>query len=422
MERIMEPVRIIIVGAGMRGMGYSKFAQECPERCKIVGVAEPREWHRNKMVEDFDIPEENVFNCWTELAATGKKLADAVLICTQDEMHVEPAVAFADLKYNILLEKPMAPSEEDCHTIVDAAIKNDVIFSVCHVLRYTNYTKKLKAILDSGRIGDIVSMQHLEPVGYWHQAHSFVRGNWRNEEESSFMLLAKSCHDMDWIRYIMGKRVEKISSFGSLRHFTKSEQPEGAASRCLDCPTHVEATCPFSAKKIYYGFLNKRMVGWPTDVLVPEPTPEKLEKALREGPYGRCVYECDNDVVDNQVVNMQFEDGSTAGFTMTAFTEAGARRTSIFGTKGEITGDSRYIKIYNFIDETTETIDTSVTDNSILGGHGGGDGGIMDNFIEAVAKGDKNIILSGPDVSLETHLMAFKGEKSRHTNVAETIN
>lgn len=418
----MKRVDIIIVGAGMRGMGYIQFAKHFPERCRIVGVAEPREWYRNKVIEDFDIPKENVFECWTELAATGKKLADAVLICTQDHMHVEPAEAFAELKYDILLEKPMAPTPEGCRRIVAAVKKHDVILSVCHVLRYTTYTKELKKVLDSGRIGDIVSIQHHEPVGYWHQAHSFVRGNWRNEAESSFMLLAKACHDMDWIRYIAGKPVKQISSFGSLHHFKKSEQPVGAADRCLNCPTHIEATCAFSAKKIYYGFLNSGNKAWPVDVLTPEVTPESLETALETGPYGRCVYACDNDVVDNQVVNIQFKDGATASFSMTAFNKAGQRKTSIFGTKGEIYGDSKDITIFNFLTDQTEVIDTSLVDDSVLAGHGGGDGGTMDNFISAVAAGDKSIILSGPEVSLETHLMSFLGEKARKDNTIETID
>ncbi len=416
----MKRVDILLVGAGMRGMGYAQFAKHFPERCRIVGVAEPRQWYREKMVEDFNIPAENVFNCWSE-AAKKEKFADAVLICTQDALHVEPLVAFADLKYNILLEKPMAPDEEGCRTIVEAVKKNDIIFSVCHVLRYTAYTRQLKKVLDEKRIGEIVSIQHLEPVGYWHQAHSFVRGNWRNEKESTFMLLAKSCHDMDWMRYIVGKKTEKVSSFGSLRHFCKSEQPEGAADRCLECPTAIEATCPYSAKKIYYGFLNKGLTGWPTDVLTPEVTPTSLQKALEAGQYGRCVYACDNDVVDNQVVNMQFEDGSTGAFTMTAFTPSGGRHTTICGTKGQIIGDSRFIKIYDFLTDTTEEIDTTKNDDSVLAGHGGGDGGIMDNFIQAVAENNKNVILTGPETSLETHLMAFAGERSRHNGSVEKI-
>ena len=260
---------------------------------------------------------------WREVVAR-PRFADAVIIATQDPLHAEPAIAFADLGYHILLEKPMAPNAADCRRIAAAAQANGVMFAVCHVLRYTTYTKKVKEIVTSGRLGEIVSLQHLEPVGFWHQAHSFVRGNWRSEHESSFMLLAKSCHDLDWIRHIMGKRCTQVSSFGSLLHFRAENRPVGAADRCLECA--VETTCPYSAPRIYLGRVRHGETGWPVNVLTPDLTEAGVTEALRSGPYGRCVYACDNDVVDHQVVNMQFEDGATASFTMTAFTRQRDRR------------------------------------------------------------------------------------------------
>jgi predicted dehydrogenase len=408
----MKPVEILVVGAGGRGAGYAGFAAEFPERLKIVGVAEPRDWYREDMVKRHNIPPENVFRDWKEAAAR-PKFADGVIIATQDAMHREPSVAFAGKKYNILLEKPMAPSSEDCKAIVKAAKKSGSIFAVCHVLRYTKYTRALKEIIDSGRIGEIVSMQHLECVGYWHQAHSFVRGNWRNEKESSFMLLAKSCHDLDWIRHIMGVKCEAVSSFGSLKHFRKEQAPKGCSDRCVTCG--IEKTCPYSALKIYIGRVERGQTGWPVDVLTTDLTKEGVMKALREGPYGRCVYACDNDVVDNQVVSMRFEGGSTVVFTMTAFNEGG-RKTRIFGTKGEIYGDGSKLHIFDFLTDKTEVVDTNIaSDNSILSGHGGGDFGIMDSFVTALATGDKSKILSGPDETLESHLMVFAAEKSRLT-------
>lgn len=416
----MEPVKLIVVGAGNRGQAYAKFAECCPDKVKIVGVAEPREWHREDMAKRHSIPSEHVFKCWTELAKV-PKFADGVIISTLDDMHVEPVEAFAKLKYHILLEKPMAPDEEGCRRIYQAIKENGVIAAVCHVLRYTAYTRKLKSIVDAGKLGEIVAVQHFEPVGFWHQAHSFVRGNWRNAEETSPMLLQKSCHDLDWLRYIIGKPCEKISSFGSLKHFKKSEQPIGAADRCLDCPAHVEAACPYSARRIYFGFMNKGMTGWPLDVVVPDATYESIEAALRTGPYGRCVYACDNDVVDNQVVNMLFEGGTTASFLMTAFSPHEGRKTTIHGTRGYLIGDSAKIRVYDFLTEQWTEYDTRQGDNSILGGHGGGDGGIMNDFVTAVATNDPSQILSGPDVSLETHLSVFAAERARLRGTVETV-
>ncbi len=407
----MDPIRLIVVGAGSRGSGYAGYARQHPDELQIVGVAEPRDFYRERLADDYDLPYDNVAADWHELAAR-PKFADGVIIATQDAMHADPAVAFADLGYNVLLEKPLAPDPHDCRRIVDAAKRNGIIFAVCHVMRYTHYTQQLKVVLDAGRIGEIVSIEHLEPVGYWHQAHSFVRGNWRNEAQSSPMLLAKSCHDLDWLRYIMGQPCVQVSSFGNLKHFRPEEKPAGAADRCLDCP--IEPNCAYSAVKIYLGRVRRGETGWPVNVLTPDVTVDGVTEALRTGPYGRCVWACDNDVVDHQVVNMLFANGATASFTMTAFTRQRARETHIFGTRGEIYSNGSTIEIYDFLTDRTETITTDRTsDGSILTGHGGGDYEIMKRFVAAIAGDDPTKLLSAPDESLETHLMVFAAEAAR---------
>ena len=407
-----KQVKFCIAGAGNRGQAYSQYVLEHPNLAKVVAVAEPRDHYREKMAQMHGIAAENVFSDWKQLAEKSK-LADAVIISTQDNMHCKPAIAFAKKGYHIMLEKPMAQNKEDCKAIVKAAIEADVIFAVCHVMRYTRYTRKLKEILDSGIIGKVVSIQHLEPVGYWHQAHSFVRGNWRNETESNFMLMAKSCHDMDWLRHIAGSGFKKVSSFGNLNHFRKECKPKGAASRCLDCS--CEADCPYSAKRIYLGWAQRGNFGWPVDVLTTDLTIEGVTKALQEGPYGRCVYECDNDVVDHQVVNILFENGSTAVFTMTAFCQGSDRKTRIFGTRGQLYGDGSKIEHFDFLTNETNIIELGHSDGTIASGHGGGDYGIMKSFVEAVATGDRNKVLSGVQETLETHLSVFAAEESRKT-------
>jgi predicted dehydrogenase len=406
----MKPVELIIAGAGDRGFVYASYAKTHPKRAQIVGVAEPRDFYREKMVEEYNIPEENVFTDWKDMAKK-KKFADAVIIATQDHMHREPAIAFAKKEYHILLEKPMAPDEKSCRDITKAVLSNDIIFALGHVLRYTRYTQKLKSILDSGLIGDVINIQRLEPVGYWHQAHSFVRGNWRNEKESSFMLLSKSCHDLDWIRYIMSKKCTTVSSFGSLTHFRAENKPETAGSNCLECD--YEPECPYSAKRFYLKLLDRGKTGWPLRTIATEMTKGGIVHELRVGPYGRCVYECDNDVVDHQVVNMEFEGGETASFTMTGFTKARQRETRIFGTRGEIYGNGTKIQIHEFLSGKTEIIDTSDEVPASLADHGGGDYALIDTFVSAVAQNNPSLILSGPEETLETHLMTFAAERSR---------
>jgi predicted dehydrogenase len=405
----MKKISVIIAGAGGRGYTYASFAREAPERMEVIGVAEPRQEYRDKMVREFSIPKENIFSTWQEMAKK-EKFADAVIIATQDSMHREPAEAFAARGYHILLEKPMAPTEEDCLAITRAFKDPSKVYAVCHVLRYTPFTKKLKEIIDSGAIGDVVSLQRLEPVGYNHQAHSFVRGNWRNEEESSFMLLAKSCHDLDWINYIMGVPCTRVSSFGSLKHFRKEEKPEGSTDNCLSCP--LEKQCAYSAKRFYLNLLKSGRTGGFLGVLTQDFTEQGILKALK-GPYGRCVYACDNDVVDNQVVAMEFEGGRTANFTMTAFTKMQHRMTHIFGTKGHIYGDGEIITLFDFLTEETTRYDTTAGGPDAGSGHGGGDFGLMDAFVNAVSQEDPSLVLSGPFETFASHKLVFRAEKSR---------
>jgi predicted dehydrogenase len=408
----MPPVTMLIIGAGGRGTAYAEYVAKHPDEAKVVGVAEPRDFYRDRLARAHGIPKGNVFDDW-RAAAQRPRLADAVLICTQDAMHADPAIAFAGKGYHVLLEKPMAPNEADCRRVAEAVRKTKVLFAVCHVMRYTDYTQRLKSLITSGLIGDVVGLQHLEPVGYWHQAHSFVRGNWGNEGRSSPMLMSKSCHDMDWIRYIVGAPCRRVSSFGSLYHFCKEHQPAGAADRCLDCS--VEARCPYSAKKIYLGRLARGETWWPLDVVTPDMTVEGVTQALRTGPYGLCVYACDNDVVDNQVVAMDFDGGRSATFTMIAFNPASDRKTRVFGTLGQLQGDGRMIEHFDFLTDRTEVIDT-LDPEAAASGHGGGDYRLMQAFTAAVATGDASKILSGAQETLESHQMVFAAERSRCEN------
>jgi predicted dehydrogenase len=297
-----------------------------------------------------------------------------------------------------------------------------VLFAVCHVMRYRPYTRLVKQLVDDGRIGEVVSVQHLEPVGHWHYAHSYVRGNWRRTDEASFMLLAKSGHDIDWLRHIVGRPIERVSSFGSLRHFTAENAPAGSADRCLDCG--VEPTCPYSAPRLYLGMVRAGRTRWPVSVLADEATEESVTRALREGPYGRCVYRCDNDVVDHQVVAMEFAGGTTATFTMTAFTPHTDRRTQIFGTRGFLDGDGLRVRLHDFVTETTETLETLAAPNEgtdTEAGHGGGDAGLVTAFTKAVETGDASHILSGPAESLESHLAVFAAERARLSGTVERV-
>ncbi len=409
-----KPIRLAIIGGGSRGCTYASFATHFPERAQVVAVAEPREDRRAEMASRHHVAGPMTVADWTQLPPLSG-LADAVVIATPDQLHTAPALHFAAQGLHLLLEKPLAPTPDECQQIVHAVDRAGVFLAVGHVLRYTRYTRKLKELLNRKIIGEIVSLQHLEPVGWWHQAHSFVRGNWRNTNSSTFMLMAKSCHDLDWIRHIMDRPCEAVSSFGGLQHFTRANQPAGAADRCLECPSRIEETCPYSAQKIYLNRLATGQTGWPLDILALHPTEDSIREALRTGPYGRCVYACDNNVVDHQVVNLQFAGGPTASFTMTAFTAAAPRKTNIFGTHGHIYGDGQNLTVHDFASDSISTIDTeaNVRSPSALTGHGGGDFGLMDSFLTAIKSHDSSHILSGPAATLESHRITFAAETAR---------
>jgi predicted dehydrogenase len=416
----MSPVSIAVAGAGNRGAGYARWALRHPDRAEIVAVAEPREVRRTRFAAEHGIGASGAVASWEDLARR-PRFADAVLICTQDRMHEGPAEAFAAAGYHILLEKPMAPDEAGCRRIVAAVERAGVMLAVGHVLRYTPYTRAVKEIVDSGQLGDIMSVQHLEPVGFWHQAHSYVRGNWRRADLATTMLMAKSCHDLDWLAYILGRAPDRVSSFGSLTHFTAAGRPAGATDRCLTCP--VEASCAYSAPRLYGGLLERGERGWPLNVLVDDFTPGALEEALRDGPYGRCVYACDNDVVDHQVVALEYPGATTATFTMTAFSRGADRSTRLFGTRGELAGDGRSIRVYDFLTQAEREVTLGAAGAMNADeGHGGGDGGLMDAFTGAVATGNRDLILSGPRDSLASHLAVFAAERARRDGTVETLS
>lgn len=403
----MEKIKVAVIGAGARAyLCYAPYAKQFPHEVQIVAVAEPNVQRRETFAKEYDIPEEQAYTSWQELLAK-PKFCDAVLICTQDQLHYEPALEAIDKGYHILLEKPMSPDPYECMHLAQLADQKKVLLSICYVSRYTPFWSTLKQMIEQGDIGDIVSIQHNENVGYMHYSHSFVRGNWRNSDLSSPMILQKSCHDMDLIRWLVDAECEKISSFGSLTHFTEANAPEGSTDRCTS-GCLVEHSCPYSASRYYMQELEDNPFA---RIIADPPTLENRLKALQEGPYGRCVYRCDNNVVDHQVVNMEFANGATVMFSMAAFTRDINRIVQIMGTKGEIRGDFGKGEIDMFQFATRKK--TLVQVDAPAHHHGGGDEGIMRQFIADVRLGRTQDNLTSAEGSVEGHMMAFAAEESR---------
>jgi predicted dehydrogenase len=414
----------VLVGAGGRGAGaYGPHALRRPEELRFVAVAEPNTERRSYFAALHAIPPERQFASWQELCVQ-PQLARAAVNCTQDRIHAESTLALLHTGYDVLLEKPIAPTPQECVALINTAESLGRTLQICHVLRFTAFFSSLFEIVRSGRLGRIVTVDHRENVSYWHMAHSFVRGHWRNQAESSPMILAKCCHDLDLLVWTLGCSVQRLSSFGALTHYRPEHAPPGAPLRCTDgCP--VERSCPWYAPRLYEAAPSG--VNAPVSDLPPfhphdfllrtvgGSTPQERWERLRDGPYGRCVYHCDNDVVDHQTLLLEFENGVTVTFTMHGHSEREGRTMRWDGTRATLFGDfsdgrPHEIRIYDHGSDTPEIVRPTSED----GGHGGGDMGLMRDFVRAL-RGEPTTHQTTACVSLESHLLAFAAEQARLT-------
>jgi predicted dehydrogenase len=396
-------ITCVIIGAGGRGKdAYAPYIKKTGIM-KIVGVAEPNKAKREEFKKDYDIPDENCFETYQNLFAKGK-IADACFICTQDRMHLEPLFMAMKQGYHIMLEKPISTSVEELNEIEAATKGYDKVFITAFVLRYTPFLKKIKEVIDSGIIGSVITIQHNENEGFWHHSHSYVRGEWSKSSESSPVIVAKSCHDLDLILYLVNSKCTSVSSYGSNTFFVPDNALGEVPLRCTDgCP--FAEGCVYNAVKLYTQgpgkyFVHKFNCG---------NTDKEIIDALKSNPFGRCIYKCDNDVCDHQVVNLQFENGATAVFTLSAFSMENTRTLKVMGTKGEIGGcmEKGIISLKTFSDlkEQVFNIETDGTK------HSGGDSGLIEHFVSLI-NSEKNY---RDEKMFESHKIAFAAEQSRVT-------
>lgn len=415
----MKKISVVIIGAGMRGTIYATEMKKLSEQFEVVAVAESSKTRRNKIKEMFNLSEDRCYCSWEEILEK-PKMADVAVIATLDDMHYQPALKAIELGYDLLLEKPVAQTAQECVDIALAAKNKGAKVLVCHVLRYTAFFGKIKQLIMDGTIGDIMSVVHVEAVGNVHQSHSYVRGNWHNEETATPMLLAKCCHDIDIIQWLLDKPCKKVSSFGDLTYFKSENAPKDAPKSCVkgNCP--VRETCPYDCIKLYY---DDKDNDWFRGALAGRsskselPNDEEVMTALENTDYGLCVFHANNDVVDHQVVNMEFDGGVTANLTMNAFNEGG-RYIRLFGTKGELYANmsDTEITVYTFEDKKTQNIQVPPIEESIVGGHGGGDAGIIQELYEYMNGDYTGFRAADISVSVKNHLIGFASEKARRTD------
>ena len=403
---------VAIIGVGARGAdAYGWQLYDAKDRFKIVALCDLRTERLDRFGKKWEVPETARFTDENEFFK--EKRADLLLVATQDKDHVGHCLKGFALGYDIMTEKPLTDKKEECEMLLEAQQKSGRKALVCHVLRYAPAFVKAAEIIDSGAIGKLVAINALERVGHWHQAHSYVRGNWRNTNIAAPMILAKCCHDLDLLQYYAKSKCKSISSVGDLVHFKKENAPEGAANRCTDCK-YID-TCPYSAKRVYIEIWNNRGCPediWPYNVVSNPPhTEEKIYESIKTGPYGRCVYDCDNNVVDHQLTTMTFENGVKATLTMTGFTAPGGRRYQFHGTMGELVLDEaeHRLTLQKYMD-SPETIDLTTLEESGYG-HGGGDIFLIKTLYD-VLEGTATAATSF-EASIESHLMGIYAEESR---------
>lgn len=410
---LKKAVTAITIGCGGRGTVYGRYALNFPEDLDIIGIAEPNKFRNERYAATHQVVDENRFDTWEDVFKR-PKFADAVIISTPDNLHYAPCMKALEMGYDILLEKPIAPTEKECREILALAKKKGRIVAVCHVLRYAPYFVKMKELLEKDTIGEIISVQHFEPIGHFHMSHSYVRGNWHNSKETTPIILAKSCHDLDIIKWLVNKPAKKIVAMGDLKWFKKENAPEGSTARCTD-GCKVERECQYSAIKNYHD--ERKWLGpfdLPTD---KSKHSELIMENLKTTNYGRCVYKMENDQPDHYVTSIQFGDSITANFSMEAFTSYSGRRTRIMGSMGDIVGDMKELVVSDF--KTGKNVKFIPKAEDVEGyknsGHGGGDLLLVRDFVQAVAQQDAGLLTSTIDESIESHIMGFMAEKSRKT-------
>jgi predicted dehydrogenase len=403
---LAEPVESVVIGAGLRGRDtYGAFALANPESLRVVAVAEPDRERREVFARAHRLPVERSFEDWRALLES-PRLARVAIIATPDHHHVAPALAAFDAGYDVLLEKPIAPNVDGCLRVVEAAERSGRMLQIGHCLRYAPFYVRVHEIISSGALGELITLSMAENVVYWHMTHSFVRGKWGNTAGAAPMILAKCCHDLDLMAWFVGRPCLRVGSAGSLRHFRPQKAPEGATERCTDgCP--VEPTCVHSALRFYL----RDYEIWPWSDVSLETDLEVRRRALETGPYGRCVWRAGNDVVDHQVLTLEFEGGVTATFVMQGFAATPTRTIRATGTQAELRGcfDKGEIEVHRLGEIAPERIVVPFDPF----GHGGGDEGLIRHFVDVVRRGARDDVLASGRVTLESHLMGFAAERSR---------
>jgi predicted dehydrogenase len=410
-EHSKFPLRITVIGAGIRGTSLARKLSSSEFPTQVIAVAEPDSERRSTFAQEYALPEEAQFSSW-QAFADSSLVCDAVIIATMDNQHTGPAVACLQRGCHILIEKPLADTFAGCQSIVTTQKEAGLVVSVCHTLRFMDAFRRIKQIVDDGVLGQLIHIEHMEAIGHHRFTHNYVRGRWSREEDNAFLLLHKCCHDLDFLAWLVGSPCSRVSSFGALTYFRPSNAPLGSGKRCLqDC--QIAENCPYSALRVY---VDNDLTDRLPDLGKIDTRQDRLE-AVKYSPFGVCVWQAGNNVVDHQVVSMEFTNGTTANCTLSAYAAFHGRRTTIQGTWAELifSEADHSITIKKFSESELEHIDLPR-----INAYHPEDQEIVDNWLSKVFDPFSQRMNVDASEAMGTLAIVFAAERSRKTgNIIE---
>ncbi len=407
-ESSQNPLGVAVIGAGTRGSHLARQLAYFAPAARIVAVAEPNPERRAQFAREHGLPEAATFSGWEEFANSEME-CDAAIIATMDNRHTGPALACLRRKLHLLLEKPMADTFEDCLEIAKAQRDSEAIVSVCHTLRYSDAFRMVKKIALDGRLGRLIHIEHMEAVGHFRFVHNYVRGRWARHESNTFLLLHKCCHDLDFIHWLADGDCRHVSSFGALSFFQPDQAPPGSGTRCLD-DCSITKECPYSALRLY---VETDLEDWPARDVSPVHSREAHLEAVRRGSWGACVWHAGNNVVDHQVVLLEFENGITATCTLTGYSFTNGRRTRLQGTRGELLYDEAAGRI-TFKQFSRSEVEEHKVEHPAS--YHPEDKIVVGEWLSAILNRSESRVAVDAREALRSHALVFAAEQSRRQN------
>ena len=373
-----KTLHIGLIGAGNRA---GKYLSCLPQGVQVDAVVDPDSLRRKHLLKNC--PAAKGYAHMVDIPAS--EPLDAVIVAAPDRVHVPIGKEAARRGWHILMEKPVAQNLAEYRELM--ASTAGITVGVCLEMRLHPFYRRVKELIP--RLGRILSVHHTEKIGADRMSHSFVRGLWASHSSAGPIFLSKCCHDTDFLLWALGGTPVEVRSKGALQRFKASQAPKGSTERCLTCPLK---DCPYNAVKLY-----RERQAW-TGGFTPadgQTLAQEIERQLREGPFGRCVYRCDNDVNDYQEVDVTMEDGAQLHICLDGLSLEEGRITFIEGTEGTLRAQDWHIYWNDILLEDYSHL-------ALAPLHAGADQALIEDFFHALRTG------KAPAATLEDALPAHE--------------